>query len=207
MRPPSTHELPPLLSRQGPHWVADLPRRAPWGTGVRQPVKPPCKVCPSPGACQNVVQWLDRYAVKLRQDRLDAGAKYAVCVTPAFPSGSQHIAIHESGTILVEPQCVVALVRVLRHAIIAAAKLREAGKDGKADKVLALVTTGDGQAKLQTALQAIPKLRALDQGMVRAARKHLDDSEKVLKLQEQNLGDVYHSIDAIIAGDDAASPF
>ena len=65
----------------------------------------------------------------------------------------------------------------------------------------AFFTSGQGRELLMSASDDITKLRALDKALLNHAKKHVDDSEKVYKAQEQKFDDIFAAIDRIIETD------
>jgi hypothetical protein len=147
---------------------------------------------------KNRKNWSDRYAVKLRADKIAAEADYAVLSTCAFPPGTDQIEIREE-VIVCKPKRVVSVTRILRQAIILAA-LRDGGKD--ADKKLsALFTSGVGRELLMSASDDVDKLRALDTAHAKHTKKILEDRGKVYAAQEQKFANIFAAIDRIIQGE------
>jgi hypothetical protein len=105
--------------------------------------------------------------------------------------------------ILCHPDRTVAVTRMVRHFIIRLRMLRDAGKDtdGKQAALFSLFTSGEGRQLLLAASEDNPKLRELDQKLLSQARKHVEDSDKVLKSQAQKFDDIFAAMDRIIETD------
>jgi Uncharacterized protein conserved in bacteria (DUF2130) len=144
------------------------------------------------------------WPVKLAQDRIAAKAQCALLVSNKLPAGSDgHIHFSDS-VIVVNPDRVVAVVRILRRMLSALARKGENGTDmaPRMTKVFELFTTGKGRQLIEAATGAIPKLRQLDEKILNAAKTHAKDSEKVLTAQEGNLADIFAAIDEILEEDE-----
>lgn len=153
---------------------------------------------------KNRKNWSDRYAVKLRADKIAAKADYAVLSTCAFPPGTDQIEVRENEVILCKPKRVVPVTRILRQAIILVSTLRDGGKDAHKKKaaLFALFASGVGRELLMSASDDIDKLRALDSAHAKHTRKLLEDRGKVYTAQEQKFTDIFAAIDRIIRGED-----
>ena len=138
---------------------------------------------------------------------LELAAKddYGILTTSAFPPKTDGQVVFHENLILCHPNRTVAVTRIVRHFIIRLSMLRDAGKDtdGKQAALFSLFTSGEGRELLLAASEDIPKLRELHKKLLRQARKHVDDSDEVLKSQAQKFDDIFAAMDRIITGDDA----
>jgi hypothetical protein len=155
---------------------------------------------------KNTKTWSDGYAVKLRDDQIAAKADYGILTTTAFPPKTDGQVVFYKNVILCHPDRTVAVTRIVRHFILRLSALRDAGKDtaGKQADLFSYFSSGAGRELLLAASEDNPKVRALDLTLLRQVRKHVEDSDKVLKSQAEKFDDILAAIDRIIRGDDAA---
>ena len=127
---------------------------------------------------------------------------YAVVTTTKLPAGERDLAFREH-CVICSPALTVGVTRMLRAAIIKVSEARAEGKDGdkKAAELWDFFTSGQGRELLMSASDDITKLRARDKTLLNHAKKHVDDSEKVYKTQEQKFDDIFAAIDRIIETD------
>jgi hypothetical protein len=151
---------------------------------------------------KNVQNWLESYAIKARADKVAGKFDYVVVTTTKLPAGERNLAFREH-CIICSPALTVGVTRMLRVAIIKVSEARAAGKDGdkKAAELWDFFATGQGRELLMSASDDITKLRALDKTLLKDAKKHVDDSEKVYQAQEQKFDDISAAIDRIIETD------
>jgi hypothetical protein len=83
-------------------------------------------------------------------------------------------------------------------------RARAAGNDAGAAKakMFDLFASGEGHTLLHAAFNTIPKLKEVNQELVKDVDKRIRVSNKLLDAQQQNLGRVFAAIDGIISGGD-----
>ena len=93
--------------------------------------------------------WQHQFVVKLRQDQSEVGADHAILATTVFPTGRRELFI-DSGIIVVAPARVLAIVDILRKALITmhAAKLSDAERADKLSRLFKFITSASFRKKL-----------------------------------------------------------
>jgi hypothetical protein len=80
--------------------------------------------------------WRYEHVTKLAADQMAAKAEYAILSTRKFPSGKQHLHVHD-GVMLASPARVVALVQIVRQHLIQTSTLRLSNEE-RTEKTAAL---------------------------------------------------------------------
>ena len=155
---------------------------------------------------KNTSRWQEPYADKLYADQVSENADWAVCVLSpaAFPPGKRPQPMAYKNILLCPHEDVVPFMEILRRATINLHRVKAAGNDAGAAKakMFALFASGEGHTLLHSVTNTIPKLKEVNQELVKDVDKRIKASNKLLDTQQQNLGRVFAAIDGIISGDD-----
>jgi hypothetical protein len=93
---------------------------------------------------KNHQDWRDHFATKLRDDRIEAKAEYAILSTAAFPKGKKGLCV-ESDVIVVSPAQAVHVAGLLRQALVTmhVRGLSQKERAGKTNKLYQYITSGE----------------------------------------------------------------
>jgi hypothetical protein len=160
---------------------------------------------------KNASRWQEPYAPKLYADQVRENAEWAVCVLgpAAFPPGMRPQPMAYKEILLCPHEEVVSLMEILRGCSATLHRVRAAGNDAGAAKakMFEFFASGEGHALLHSVTNTIPKLKEVNQELVKDVDRRIRASNKLLDTQQQNLGRVLAAIDCIISGDDDSETF
>lgn len=107
--------------------------------------------------------WLNSFVPKLREDRLAAGADYAILSTSAFPSGQKELCI-QSDVIIISPARVIYVVELLRKALISMYVLGLSTKErsDKTDQLYRLIISDSYKGRFNEAVKISEEILQLD---------------------------------------------
>jgi hypothetical protein len=158
---------------------------------------------------KNTSRWQEPYAPKLYADQVRANADWAVCVLgpAAFPPGTRPQPMAYKEILLCPHEDVVSFMEILRRCSATLHRARAAGNDAGAAKakMFDYFASGEGQTLLHSATNTVPKLKELNQELVKDVDKRVRASNKLLDTQQQNLGRIFAAIDGIINDDGEAA--
>lgn len=121
---------------------------------------------------KNHARWSNKFTAKLRADQLAESADFAILSTSVFPAGARELHIQDS-VIVASPQRVVVLTHLLRRQIIenCRLKLTTAGRDEKAEKLLAYIVSPTCTDLLDRIVEVTTDLTDLDRAETTAHQK------------------------------------
>lgn len=93
---------------------------------------------------KNHQDWRDHFATKLREDRIEAKADYAILSTAAFPKGKKGLCA-ESDVIVVTPTLAAHVAALLRQSLVTmhVRGLSQKERAGKTNKLYQYITSGE----------------------------------------------------------------
>jgi hypothetical protein len=152
--------------------------------------------------CKSVQRYSSAWVPKLRADMITMGAAYGVLTTAAFPQGENQLAVRD-GVIIAHPARLVAVIGILRRAIIAlnSFRLTQEERDEKMAAVYRLMISDrassrwDRMSEAAAALVEIETSDAVHQDRVRTKRLGLIHA--VQAVHSEFVGD----LDGIIRGE------
>jgi hypothetical protein len=160
---------------------------------------------------KNTSRWQEPYAAKLYAEQVRETSDWAVCVLgpSAFPPGRSPQPMAYKEILLCPNEDVVSFMEVLRRCSAILHRARAAGNDAGAvkAKMFDFIATGEGHTLLHSVTNAIPKLKEVNQELVKDVDKRIRASNKLLDAQQQNLGRIFAAIDGLISGDDDDEAF
>lgn len=112
---------------------------------------------------KNRKAWQNGYVDKLCQDSDSANAEYAVLATNVFPSGAKDLCLRD-GVIVVRPQGVIPIVRILRTSLVSShvRRLSMKQREEKAARVYEYINSSDFRQTLAAAVRACEQLEEID---------------------------------------------
>jgi hypothetical protein len=143
------------------------------------------------------------WPAKLRQNKQDAGADFAVLVTAAFPSKLPPMPMVHEGVLLCPPGNLVEFMEIVRGAGIKLHLAKAAGRNinGAGEKILDFCA-GKGRDVLQSLGRRGERQKALNQELLKDVNKHIRASDKLADGQANDVRDFTTAVDGIISGDD-----
>ena len=150
---------------------------------------------------KNVQNWQSSFITKLRNDKRDSGATYAILVSTAFPANSKDFTVVE-GIPIVSPGLLVHLVKVVRESLVDLKKGSFLAKDTgrKFEQLLIFLESPDFKNRMESLFVAVNRLEQLQDREKRAHEKTWKDQAVQHKSIVSATKDVEFEIDSIISG-------
>ena len=151
--------------------------------------------------------WQRTFVTKLRQEQSELGADHAILAARVFPAGKKELFV-DSGVIVVAPARVLAIVEVLRKAIVAmhVAKLSDAERTDKLNKLYKFITSTPFRKKLSEASDLATEALQIDVDEKRTHDLVWRKRGTVLTRIRQVLRDIDSDVSAIVESRDEPEP-
>lgn len=150
---------------------------------------------------QNSGRWFDAHATKLREHAVEVEADYAVLATTTFPKEAAELTVR-SEVLLVSPARVVALVRILRKALVQLHQARVSNEE-RAEKKAHLyefITSPACREKFTEGARLTKNLQQIDVEETQAHRLVWEKRGKMVKSMEKLIADLDSEINDIVSG-------
>jgi hypothetical protein len=156
---------------------------------------------------KNHQDWRDHFATKLRDDRIEAKAEYAILSTAAFPKGKKGLCA-ESDIIVVTPTLVAHVAALLRQALITmhVRGLSQKERAGKTNKLYQYITSGEYAQRLSHVSALAEELLGIDVQEQSAHGRVWKKRGELLIKQRDALREIDTQITAIIETDTDSNP-
>ncbi len=151
---------------------------------------------------KNHQEWRDHFATKLRDDRIEAKAEYAILSTAAFPKGKKGLCV-ESDVIVVTPAQAAQVAGLLRQALITmhVRGLSQKERAGKTNKLYQYIASGEYAQRSSHVSALTEELLSIDVQEQSAHSKVWKKRGELLIKQRTALREIDTEIAAIIEGD------
>jgi hypothetical protein len=156
---------------------------------------------------KNVRRWSNGWVPKLRQDMIRHGASHGVLVTTAFAHNEHQLAVRD-GIVISSPARAIAVVHILRRAIIQfhALRLTNQERDSKIGKLYELLTSDcavERWERLSSATSELVEIESANEAHERRQRdKRLAKVRAIVSVHDEFTTD----IDTILRGDAGDAP-
>ena len=147
------------------------------------------------------MNWGWSWTGKLRQDKQDRGADFAVLVTDVFPSKLPLVARIHEGVLLCPSASLVEQMEFLRAIVIKLHDAKALGRNVDVEKIVDFLA-GKGADILQSLAGRGQRQKELNRGLERDVDKHIRASDKLADGQAKDLAEFNAAVDDIINGDD-----
>ncbi len=156
---------------------------------------------------KNHQDWRDHFATKLRDDRIDAKAEYAILSTAAFPKGKKGLCA-ESEVIVVTPPLAAHVAALLRQALVTmhVRGLSQKERAEKTDKLYQYITSGGYAQRFSHVSALTEELLGIDVQEQSAHGRVWKKRGELLVKQRDALREIDTEIAAIIETDTDSKP-
>lgn len=152
---------------------------------------------------KSVRRWSNAWVPKLRQDMIEFGASHAILCTSIFPPNETQVAVKD-GVVIVSPGRLLAIVEILRRAVITFHTLRltQQEADEKASKLYRYLVSDKVADRWERIGQATTELRAIEQSDAVWQEKTRTKRLAHVRAVEAARDELHGDIQVIVAGTD-----